>query len=162
MTAPRVDNRVSAYGYDWRDRETYAVSPLDAAGVTYTMTTYDNLDEATESQQYSYKGSESNGIPTPLAAATADPPAPLDPADNDSDDDVLLSQSTSAYDSLGQVYQASTYQVVSGAVVSAETQTTNYWYDADGNEVAMEDPAQNGTTWRTTARARSRKAPRGR
>jgi YD repeat-containing protein len=26
-------------------------------------------------------------------------------------------------------------------------QATNYWYDADGNQVALEDPDQNATLW---------------
>ena len=59
-------NRVYSFGYDWLDEQTYAVQPSYAAGVTYTMTTYDNLGEAVKTQQYSYQGSETNGIPTPL------------------------------------------------------------------------------------------------
>jgi hypothetical protein len=34
-------NRTTALGYDWRDQETYVVNPPDAAGVTYTMSTYE-------------------------------------------------------------------------------------------------------------------------
>jgi len=47
------------------DEQTYVVNPADAAGVTYTMTTYDNLGEAKTTQQYLYEGSESNAFPPP-------------------------------------------------------------------------------------------------
>ena len=139
--------RVTAYGYDWQDRQTYVVSPANAQGyIAYTMTTYDNLDEAITSQQYQYEGMETiPGIPDPLANATASPPAPLNSTINGGD--ILLAQSTTAYDALGQVYQSVTDQVANGAVVSGEAQTTEYWYDADGNEVALEDPDDNGTVW---------------
>ena len=136
-------NRVTSYGYDWQDQQTYVVNPADAADrVTYTMTTYDNLGEATWTQQYLYGGSESNGVPTTLAAATNEPPGLLHSGD------LLLSQSSSLYDPLGQVYQTSIDQIDgNGNVISGKTQTTNNWYDPDGNEVATEDPAGNATIW---------------
>ncbi len=136
-----ADDRTTSYGYNWRDEQVYVVNPAVSAGVTYTMTTYDNLGDATETQQYSYNGGDLGGA---LAAATADPPAPLDPAA-----DVLLSQSSSAYDSLGQVYESTSYVVTDGepGAIQTTAQTTNMWYDADGNQVALEDPEQNVTTW---------------
>ena len=52
--------------------QTYVVNPPDAEGdVSYTMTTYDNLGEATETQTYLYQGSE---LAAALADATAGPP----------------------------------------------------------------------------------------
>ena len=113
------------------------VDPSDAAGVTYTMTTYDNLGEVVKTQQYSYQGSETNGIPTTLATSTSEPPGLLNSGD------VLLSQNTSAYGPLGEVYQTASYIVTSGSPGSP--QTTNYWFDADGNQVALEDPDSNLT-----------------
>ena len=135
-----ADNRTTAYGYDWRGEQTYVVDPSDAAGVTYTMTTYNNLGEATNTRQYSYLGGDLAGN---LAAATAEPPAPLNSAN------ILLSQGTSAYDTLGQVYQTASYIVSDGepGQIAVTAQTTQAWYDADGNEVALEDPQQNVTTW---------------
>ena len=54
-----ADNRVTTYGYDWRDRQVFSVNPADAQGdVTYTYTQYDNLDEATGTQEYLYEGTK--------------------------------------------------------------------------------------------------------
>jgi YD repeat-containing protein len=132
-----ADDRTTTYGYDWRELQTYVVNPPDAEGdVSYTMTTYDNLGEATETQTYLYQGSE---LAAALADATADPPAKLNSAD------VLLAQSSTSYDSLGQVYQSSDYLVAGGVAGTAET--TNYWHDANGNETALTDPDNNQTTW---------------
>jgi YD repeat-containing protein len=49
------------------------------------------------------------------------------------------------YDPLGAVYQTASYIVTSG--LPGSPQATNYWYDADGNQVALEDPDQNATLW---------------
>jgi len=131
-------NRVYSFGYDWLDEPTYAVEPANAQGnVTYTMTTYDNLGEAVKTQQYSYTGSESGGIPTSLASSTAEPPGLLNSSD------VLLSQNTAAYDALGQTYQTASYIVTGGSPGTA--QTTNYWFDPAGNQVAVADPDNNAT-----------------
>ena len=52
-----ADNRTTTYGYDWHELQTYVVNPPDAQGdVSYTMTTYDNLGEATETQTDLYQG----------------------------------------------------------------------------------------------------------
>ena len=133
-------DRVTSYGYDWHNEQTYAVSPADDQGnVSYTMTTYDNLGEAITTQQYAYRGSETNGIPDGLAQVTSDPPQKLDSSDT------LLSQANTAYDDCGEVYQTQTCIVSNGSVVPAETETTNYWHDLDGNQVAVEDPDGNFT-----------------
>ena len=119
-----ADGRTSLYGYDWQDRQVFAVNPPGAQGnVTYTTTTYDNLGEPTETQTFL------EASPGTVAPAT----------------DQLLAQSTTACDTLGQVYESSTYVVSGGSVAS--TQTTDTWYDADGNTVALEDPDANVTTW---------------
>ena len=120
----------------------FAVNPANAQGVvTYTATEYDNLGEAIETQQYEYKGTATVDLAM-VAAAAAEGDTKLNTSD------LLLAQSSTAYDSLGQVYQTNAYQIdSSGNVLPTETQTTNYWYDADGNEVALEDPVGNVTTW---------------
>ena len=131
-------NRTTAYGYDWQDQQTYVVDPADAAGVTYTMTTYDNLGEATETQQYLYGGAETNGIPAGLAADTAEPPSVLNTGD------ALLSQSVSTPNADGETYQTTTTDLVNG---TPQTQSSRTWYDANGNETATVDPDGNGTVW---------------
>ena len=133
-----ADNRTSQYGYDWRDRQTYLVNPTDIQEgmTTYTMTTFDNQDEATDQRQYLYVGS-AGGIAAALAAATADPPAPLNPAH-----DLLLAWTHTAYDTAGQVYESRVYNVAPTTSTSPAPGTvgdylpTDTWHDGDGNVVA--------------------------
>ena len=121
------DNRLTQYGYDWRDRQSYVVNPPDAQGnITYTMTTYDNADEATDTQQYLYQGAAAD-LPADLKAeSAAASPTPLNGSD------LLLAWTHASYDNLGQVYQTTVYGVYPedcGSLVS------NTWYDADGNPI---------------------------
>ena len=123
-----ADGRTSLYSYDWQDRQIYAVNPPDAQGrVTYTMATYDNLGEATETQALL------EAAPGTVAPAT----------------DQLLAQSATAYDTLGQVYQTAEYGVnpQTGAVDSSPL-VSNTWYDADGN-VIKSQPAGADTFTKT-------------
>ena len=142
--------QVTQYGYDARDRQVYVVNPPDAQGnVTYTMTTYDNQDNVTETQQYQFEG-EASQLWTMLAVPSGDPPSPLD--NSLSGGDILLSQSTSQYNALGQVYQSSTYLVNNGQYVlnsqgSPIIQTTSTWYDLDGNQTETQDPLGKTTTY---------------
>jgi YD repeat-containing protein len=122
------DDRTTSYGYDWRDRQLWTMTN-DGTYQTYTYLTYDNLGDVIETQQYNDVDKDG------LAAVDATPHA----------DDALIAQSTTAYDSLGQVYQSATYLVAGGTAGAA--QTTQYWYDADGNQVALTDPDNNQTTW---------------
>ena len=118
-------DRTTAYGYDWRDR-LLSTMVYDGTHYTYTYNTYDNLNEVLQTQGYQ--------------AATA---WTVNPAG-----DTLLSQATTAYDGLGEVYHSSTY--VEDTTQSPHVwtaQTTNYWYDADGNERKLEDPDSNSTEW---------------
>ena len=101
------------YVYDWQDRQYMTVNPPNDVlnpttgqyDVTYTMTTLDNLGEATETQQILYTGSNlTNDI---QHSQGNNPPAQL----NQSNTDVLLSESTSAFDTLGQVYESRGYSV---------------------------------------------------
>ena len=65
------------------------------------MTTYDNLDEATDTQQYLYQGDPADLQGDMAAQAAAATPATLDASD------VLLAWTYSSYDNLGRVYQTS-------------------------------------------------------
>ena len=128
-------DRVTQYGYDWRDRQVYVVNPPDAQNnITYTMTTYDNADEATDTQQYLFQGNAAD-LQSDLATAAAGAvPATLNSGD------VLLEWTHSAYDNLGQVYQTIVYGVYPedcGSLV------TNTWRDADGNTIEIQT---GGTT----------------
>ena len=126
-----LSESVTLYGYDWQDRQTYVVAPPDAQGdVTYTMTSYDNLGEATDTRQYLYNGSN---LWADLAAATGDPPAPLSTG-------ALLAWTHTDYDSLGQVYESDDYNVLGGSY--GDYLPTYTWYDADGNVIKT----QTGTT----------------
>ena len=90
------------------------------------MTTYDNLDEATDTQQYLYQGDPADLQGDMAAQAAAATPATLDASD------VLLAWTHSSYDNLGRVYQTIVYGVYPescGSLVS------NTWYDADGNAI---------------------------
>ena len=103
------------YSYDWRNRRTQEILPADLQDrVTYTLSTYDNLDRAVMVQRY-LQGPEGQA-------------------------DLLLAQSTTAYDDRGRVYQTATYGVdpVSGAVGNALTGNT--WYDPAGNVIKQQAP----------------------
>ena len=56
---------------------------------------------------------------------------------------LLLSETASQYNALGQVYQSTVYPVVNGNVGAA--QITSTWYDLDGNEIESQDPLGNDT-----------------
>ncbi len=77
-------------GYDSRDRQVSVMS-YNGTDYTYTYTTYDNLDEATKTQQFQ--------------AATAWTAAPST--------DTLLSETDAGYDPLGEVYQTTQYAAIS-------------------------------------------------
>src|SRR6516165_7810824 len=69
-------NRVTDYWYDWRDRlvaqrSGVQASENDGTNRPIIVTTYDNLDEVTETQQYAGDGvtpTISNGVLSPLSA----------------------------------------------------------------------------------------------
>ena len=131
------------YVYDWQDRQIVAIDPQDSQGrVTYTLTQYDNEGNAVETQHYWYRDVAAN-LPGYIQAAQGEnSPAKLYTGDT------LLSQSATAYDSLGEPYQTTDYFVVNGTAGPASTaETSSAWYDADGNEVKAEDPLGNLTTY---------------
>ena len=120
-------DRTTQYGYDWRDRLLWTMVD-DGTQQTYTYKTYDNLGRVIETQQY--KDVDEDGVDTVANGQT---------------DDVLIAQSTTAYDSLSEVYQSTDCLVANGTASSP--QTTSYWYDAAGNEIQLADPDGNQTTW---------------
>ena len=118
-------DRTTTYGYDSRDR-LLSTMTFDGTYYTYTFNTCDNLGNVIETQDYQ-----------------AASPWTVNPAG-----DTLLSQSSTSYDGLGEAYQTSSFvedTTQSPPVWTA--QTTNDWYDADGNEVKLTDPDGNTTTW---------------
>ena len=106
------------------------------------MTTYDNLDEAVMTQKYLYKGSDTGSqLSQDIAnAAVSDPPQKL------LSNDLLLAQDTTAYDPLGQIYESADYLVDANGN-AGNPQITSYWYNPAGNQLALEDPQSNVTTW---------------
>ena len=143
--------RTTNYGFDWRDRQTYAVNPRDGVpdsgpgNVTYTMTTCDNQDEATLTQQYLLYSGAQGSVVSVLAAATADPPTPLDPGVTNND--VLLTQTGSKFDSQGNDYETDNYLVTNGSAPGTPTSSTQSSYDGDGNVHTETDALTNVTTF---------------
>ena len=136
--ADATHSYTTTYQYDWRDR---LVTTLVDGGsgsthvYTFTKNTYDNFGRVVETDDYS-------------------------DADGDlstTGDQTLLAKSTTAYDNLGQVYQTNTYLVDNGTAGSP--QTTNYWHDAAGNEIALMDPVENDSLGNMTASVALKRKP---
>src|SRR5579884_4168059 len=124
-------NRVTDYWYDWRDRQVAMKSGVSASendGVNrpIIVTTYDNLDEAIETQQYAGDGvtpTISNGVLQPLSSS------------------LLRAQEIDSYDDQGRLYRTQVYDVnPSTGAVSTSALTTNYYYDHRGDLMAEADP----------------------
>ncbi|MDB5313782.1 MAG: hypothetical protein JWO38_7984 [Gemmataceae bacterium] len=133
-------DRVTQTWFDWRDRAVATksgVSATETDGVhrPLVVTTYDNLNEVTQTQQYDGDGvtpSISGGVlslPTGTAAA-------------------LRAQAVTSYDELGRAYQTQVYSVnPSTGAVSTNALTTNSYFDARGNRIATSAP---GGLWSKT------------
>ncbi|OWK35000.1 Alkaline phosphatase [Fimbriiglobus ruber] len=129
--------RVTDYWYDWRDRlvaEKDGVEATETDGVNrpLTVTTYDNLNEAIETQQYVGDGvtpSIVSGVLSLPSGTSAD----------------LRTQTVTSYDEQGRVYQTQVYDVnpTTGSV-STGALTTNDYYDLRGNQIAESAP---GGAW---------------
>ena len=122
------------YFYDWRDREVVEQDGVGAATGTHapiTYTTYDNLDDATMVQTY-----DGDGVTITMSGGV-----PVAPSSS-----LLRSQTVTKTDNDGNVYQTLTYDVnqATGAVSSAAL-TTNYYFDARGDQVAESDPGGEWT-----------------
>src|SRR5579885_3317312 len=124
-------NRVTDYWYDWRDRLVAQKSGVesnenDGVNRPIIVTTYDNLDEATETQQYvgdSVTPTISGGVLQALPASD------------------LRAQEMDSYDDQGRLYQTQVYDVnPSTGAVSSSALTTNYYYDHRGDLMAESDP----------------------
>src|SRR5579884_254596 len=124
-------NRVTQYWYDWRDRlvaEKDGVESSENDGVNrpILVTTYDNLDEAVETQQYlgdNVTPMISGGVLQALPASD------------------LRAQEMDSYDEQGRLYQTQVYDVnPSTGAVSSSALTTNYYYDHRGDLMAESDP----------------------
>jgi len=114
-------NRVTLLGYDWRDRPLWTMvddltpDPNNPGSTrkTYTFHTCDNLGEVTDVTRY-YDLANTSGLP--------------DNAPNAGDP--VIGRSGAAYDSVGQVYQTSSYNQPGTVAIVANT-----WRDADGNVI---------------------------
>jgi hypothetical protein len=124
-------NRVTDYWYDWRDREVATKSGVqssenDGVNRPIIVTTYDNLDEAIETQQYAGDGVTPSIVNGVLQA--------LDPS-------LLRAQEIDNYDDQGRVYQTQVFDVnPSTGTVSTSALTTNDYYDHRGDLMAETDP----------------------
>jgi RHS repeat-associated protein len=128
LSAP---NRVTDFWYDWRDRLVAQKSGVesnenDGVNRPIIVTTYDNLDEVTEMQQYVGDGvtpTISGGVLQALPASD------------------LRAQEIDNYDDQGRLYQTLVYDVnPSNGTVSSTALTTNYYYDHRGDLMAESDP----------------------
>jgi RHS repeat-associated protein len=124
-------NRVTDYWYDWRDRLVATKSGVqssenDGVNRPIIVTTYDNLDEAIETQQYAGDGVTPQIVNGVLQA--------LDPS-------LLRAQEIDSYDNQGRLYQTQVYDVnPSTGAVSTSALTTNDYYDHRGDLIAESDP----------------------
>lgn len=122
---------VTDYWYDWRDRQVAVKSGVQASendGVNrpIIVNTYDNLDEAIETQQYAGDGVTPQIVNGVLQA--------IDPS-------LLRAQEIDGYDDQGRLYQTQVYDVnPSTGAVSSSALTTNYYFDHRGDAMAESDP----------------------
>jgi RHS repeat-associated protein len=123
--------RVTQQYFDWRDRRVASKDGVQGSEDTsthrpITYTTFDNLDEVTQVQQYDGDGvtlTSSNGVPQAPAAG------------------LLRAQTTTSYDEAGRVYQTQVYSVdPSSGTVSSNALTTNTWYGHRGQVLETSSP----------------------
>ena len=124
-------DRVTEYAYDWRDRVVVSKEGIEQSEDTATNRpiTYqilNNLGEVVELDTY-------DGDGVSLASLGSTGGVPNAPAAS-----LLRSQTTTAYDEQGRIYQTSDKVVdqTTGEVLSS--QTTNYWYDHRGQLIKTE------------------------
>ena len=130
-------DRVTEYGYDWRDRLEYVISPADDQDrVTYVMYHYDNLGRAVETESYW----DDTNVGT------------LEPWTNDTTpgQDQIFARSKTFYDDLGRVYRTATYSVdptdATATAVGNTPLVSNVWYDAAGNVIKQQAAGTNAFT----------------
>src|SRR5262249_34126258 len=117
--------------YDWRDRLVATKQGVqdnenDGTHRPIFYNVYDNLGEVITSQRYDGDGvtiSTSNGVPNAPSAS------------------LLRAQTTTQYDDQGRAYQSNVYSVdQSQGTVSANSLTTNTWYNHRGLVVKTSPP----------------------
>ncbi len=124
-------DRVTQLWYDWRDRVVATKSGVqysenDGTNRPIIVTTYDNLNEAIETQQYDGDGVTPQIVNGVLQA--------LDPS-------LLRAQEVDSYDDQGRIYQTQVYDVnPSTGAVSSTALTTNDYYGHRGNLIAESAP----------------------
>jgi RHS repeat-associated protein len=124
-------NRVENLYYDWRDRLVATKDGVQASESTtvhrpIVYTTYDNLDEATQVQEYDGDGvtiTSSGGVPQAPSSS------------------LLRAQTNINYDDQQRVYQTQTYSVdPSSGTVSSSALNTYLWYNHRGDVIEELDP----------------------
>ncbi len=127
--------RITQMWYDWRDRLVATKSGVqssenDGTHRPIVVTTYDNLGETIETQQYDGDGVTPqilNGVLQALAS------------------NLLRAQEIDSYDDQGRVYQTQVYDVnPSTGAVSSTALTTNDYYDHRGDLIAESGRAGYG------------------
>jgi RHS repeat-associated protein len=124
-------NRVSNYFYDWRDRLVATKDGVQASESTTVhrpiiFSTYDNLDEVTQTQQY-----DGDGVTLTFSSGS-----PVKPSNT-----ILRAEVDISYDDQGRVYQTQVGKVdpVNGGSPSAFL-TTNIWYNHRGDVLKTSAP----------------------
>ena len=140
--------RVTQNFYDWRDRLVAtkqgagtSLSEEAGDGVQRPITYYvmDNLGDVTATYVFSGSG---------VAVSTVAPNYLTDQAPPASS--LLRSETTTLYNTWGQVYQTAQVSVTQSGNDAGQTgaaETTNYSHDADGNMISMTDPLESTTTY---------------
>jgi RHS repeat-associated protein len=136
------DARVTQYYYDWRDRLVATKQGVQMTEDANThrpiiFTTYDNLNEPTEVDQYDGDGvtiTSSGGVPQPPASMLH----------------LLRAQVMNMYDDRGRLYVTQTFDInpATGMRVTDTPLATNYYYDPRGHLIATAMP---GGEWDKTS-----------
>ena len=125
--APRVTQNF----YDWRDRlvaskQGVQTNENDGTHRPIFYGEYDNLSEVVTSQRY-----DGDGVTITSTAGVPNAPSAS----------LLRAQTTTEYDDQGRVYQSNVYSVdQSQGTVSANSLTTNIWYNHRGEVIKVSPP----------------------
>ena len=137
-------DRISQTFYDWRDRPVSSESGIDVSDTTtqrpITYTVYDNLGEATETDQYDGAGV----LLSSLGSTSGVPNAPSS--------SLLRAKTVDSYDDEGRVYLVDLYSVDQGetggtAGTVGDAIATNTFYDLRGNEIAVYTSGEGATKY---------------
>jgi YD repeat-containing protein len=126
-------DRVTQTWFDWRNRAVATKAGVETSESTsvnrpLVVTTYDNLGEVTETQQY-----DGDGVTPAISSGVLSLPSGTD-AD-------LRAHSTTSYDELGRAYRQDTYDVdPSSGSVGSNTLYSETWYDSRGEVIKELSP----------------------